>query len=255
MIVDSHSLPTNWDLVVTWPFPSAPDSGSPAITPHLVLQGCTTLLVGLGTPPPISPLYVPSSDPITLDQASELCHLAAECQALGSKFTKKFCNLSGLKATHMAAQSSANEVLLSGHQAHDASYTLSVSMPAGPERERTLCRLHEAAQKVQKEVDDIMLMHLLRYDEELTTFMSSTEDVLNIRWGWVWERVHSILGATSCTPMACLSVMLQVLQCLPCIPWNLSFQAGFPTTFAHVPKVPDCPPLDGGGDWGGNANT
>ena len=80
--------------------------------------------------------------------------------------------------------------------------------------------------------------------------MSSVEDALNIKWKWVWEHVHSILGATSCTPMVCLSTMLQVLQCLPCIPWNLSFQMGVPTAFAYDPEVHEFLSWDSSGDGG-----
>ena len=56
-----------------------------------------------------------------------------------------------------------------------------------------------------------MLTHLLQYDMKLATFVSSAEDTLNIKWEWVWEHVRSILGSTSCTPMACLLIILQVL--------------------------------------------
>ena len=119
-------------------------------------------------PPPVSLLYVPGLDLVTLDQAGELCQLAAECQVLGSEFAKKFCNLSSLKAT---TQSSVHEVLFSGHKAHDTTYNLALSMPVGSEREYTLHRLHKVAHKVQKETDDIVLTHLLWYDAELTAFI------------------------------------------------------------------------------------
>ena len=83
-------------------------------------------------------------------------------KALGSKFAKKFHNLSSLKATCQAnTQLSAHEALLSRYLAHDATYNLALSMPVGSEREHTLQGIHKAAHKVQKEADDIVLMHLL----------------------------------------------------------------------------------------------
>ena len=100
-------------------------------------------------PPPVSPLYVPGLDPVTLDQASEPCQLAAKCQVLGSEFAKKFHNLSSLKATNQAAtQVSAHEMLFSGHLACNAAYNLALSMPVGSKREHTLHRLCEVAHKV-----------------------------------------------------------------------------------------------------------
>ena len=62
-------------------------------------------------------------------------------------------------------------------------------------------------------------------------------------------------GATSCTPMACLSVMLQILQCLPSILWNLSFQAGILSMFAYGPNMYKFQPWGSGGDSISNLDT
>ena len=73
---------------------------------------------------PLSPLHLQGLDPLTTDQATELYQLAAECQALGSYLTKRFCALCSLKASHQAvAQSTMHETVLSGCQAHSTAYS------------------------------------------------------------------------------------------------------------------------------------
>ena len=95
----------------------------------------------------LSPLHLQGLDPLTMDQATEY-QLAAECKALGSDLTKRFHTLCSLKATHRAAaQSTAHEMVLSGHQAHSAAYRLATATQAAPEKELTIRRLCEASNK------------------------------------------------------------------------------------------------------------
>ena len=101
---------------------------------------------------------------------------------IGFELAKKFCNLSSLEATHRAAaQATMHEVVLSSCQAHNTTYGLATFMQTEPEREQTLCGLWEAANKVWKEVDDIVFTHLLQYDAELASFVSSAEDALHVK--------------------------------------------------------------------------
>ena len=114
-----------------------------------------------------------------MDQAAELYQLAEECQALGSDLTKRFCTLRSLEATHCAtAQSTAHKMVLSRHQAHSTAYRLATATQAVPERELTLHGLYEAANKVWKDVNDVLFSHLLQYNVELASFISSAEDAL-----------------------------------------------------------------------------
>ena len=127
---------------------------------------------------PLSPLHLKGLDPLTMDQATELYQLATECQALGSDLTKRFCTLCSLKATHRAtAQSTANKMVLSRCQAGSTAYRLATATQSVPERELTLCGLHKAANKVWKDVNDVLFSHLLQYNAELA-FISSTKDAL-----------------------------------------------------------------------------
>ena len=64
-----------------------------------------------------------SSPHLTIDQANSVYKLAAECQALGIKLTKKFQVLSGLEAIHRnSIQGMAHETLTLGHSAWETTY-------------------------------------------------------------------------------------------------------------------------------------
>ena len=101
----------------------------------------------------------------------------------------------------------------------------------------TLHGLQDAANKVWKDANDTVFSHLLRYDEELATFISSAEDALKNKEEAIWQCIHSLLGVTNCSPLICLFLSLQILQWLPSILWNLSFHEGIPSMFAYSPEL------------------
>ena len=184
-----------------------------------------------------------------MDQTAELYQLATECQALGSNLAKRFCTLCGLEATHCAAaQSTVHETVLSGCQACSAAYGLATATQSVPEREFTLCGLCEAANKAWKDTNDILFSHLLQYNVELASFISSTKDALRNKREDIWWCIHNLLGATNCSPLTCLSMSLQILQWLPSILWDLSFHTGVPSMFAYSPEVYKLHPWGGTGD-------
>ena len=128
---------------------------------------------------PLSPLHLQGLDPLTTDQAAALYKLATECQALGSDLAKRFCTLCTLDATHRAAaQSTVHEMVLSRCQAHSAAHGLATGTHSVPERELTLHGFCEAVNKAWKDANDILFSHLLQYNAELASFISSAEDAL-----------------------------------------------------------------------------
>ena len=78
--------------------------------------------------------------------------------------------------------------------------------------------IQEATNKAWKDANDTIFLYLLRYDEELSAFISSAEDVLKSKGEDIWQCIHSLLGMTNCSPLNCLSLLLQIIQWLPSIP-------------------------------------
>ena len=102
--------------------PGYPSAGPGSLTPtvpslagsHLV---SSTWLAGMFPSGPSSPH-------LTIDQATNLFKLAAECQALGGKLAKQFQVLLGLEAMHHnSIQGTAHETLTLGHSAWEAAYS------------------------------------------------------------------------------------------------------------------------------------
>ena len=75
--------------------------------------------------------------------------------------------------------------------------------------------------------------HLLKYDSELATFLTSAEDTLRNKHEEIWRCIHSLTETTNFSPQARLSLALQVLNWLPNIPWDLSYCVGIPIMFAY----------------------
>ena len=63
-------------------------------------------------------------------------------------------------------------------QAHSTAYGLAIATQSVPERELTLRGLRKAANKAWKDANDVLFSHLLQYNVELSSFISSTEDAL-----------------------------------------------------------------------------
>ena len=62
-------------------------------------------------------------------------------------------------------------------------------------------------------------------------------------------------GDNELLPLTCLSMLLQILQWLPSIPWDLSFYMGVPSMFAYGQEVYELHPWGGMGDGEFNLNT
>ena len=177
----------------------------------------------------------PSSPHLTVDQANSIFKLAAECQALSVKLAKQFQVLSGLEAMHRnLIQGMAHETLTLGHSAQEATYSaiLQDGVPKA-ECEAMTCCLHSEADAAWKEMHEVMYNHQLQYDQQLSTFLTDTETTLNNMRGKIWATICTLAENEGITFNAYLGLMLQVLNLLPQIPVDISFQTQIPLTIAY----------------------
>ena len=124
------------------------------------------------------------TDTLNTEQATEVYQLISECLVLGSELAKQFQTLSRLEATHHAtAQTMAHETVLLGRVAHSTTYRVATTIQNAEKWESTLRGLHTKANKVWKDANDVIISHLLRYDSQLTGFITSAEGILgaNVR--------------------------------------------------------------------------
>ena len=87
--------------------------------------------------------------------------------------------------------------------------------------------LHSEADAVWKEMHEVMYNHQLHYDRWLSAFLMDTEMTLNKMRDEVWAENENI------TFDACLGLASQVLNLLPQIPVDISFQTQILLTIAY----------------------
>ena len=83
---------------------------------------------------------LPTYGSLTAEQTTEIFHLAAECQALGTQLAKQFQTLSGLEVMHRAAaQATAHEIINTGCVGRGVAYSILMNGSNSDEKhEKTL---------------------------------------------------------------------------------------------------------------------
>ena len=179
---------------------------------------------------PFSPLPSQAIDSLSAEQATEVYQLTAECQALGSNLQ----TLSRLEAMHRAAaQATAYETINAGCMVCSTTFGIASMTQPDEELESSLHRLHTEANKAWKDANDIIFSHLLQYDSQLMVFISMAEDALQAKRDEIWRHITSLTDTANITPYSGLTLVLQTLDQLPSIPWDLSYCASIPLMFAH----------------------
>ena len=185
-----------------------------------------------------SPLPLQDLDPLNAKQAAEIYQLATECQALGSDLAKWFQTTCGLQASHhTVAQATTHEMVLSRCLIHSTADAVSTTTQQTEEQESTLHGLCDEANKVWKDTNDIIFSHLLKYNSKLANFLNSADDALRNKRDEIWRCIYSLMKAANCSLQAGSSLVLQTLNWLLSIPWNLSYCAGIPMMFTYSPEL------------------
>ena len=179
-----------------------------------------------------------SSPHLTINQANSLFKLATECQALDIKLAMQFQVLSRLEAIHCnSIQGMVHKTLTLGHSAWEVTYSAILwDRVSEAGHEAMTSHLHSQAKAAWKEMHEVMYNHQLQYDQQLATFLTDAEMALNNMQGEVCATVCTLAENKGITFDACLGLMLQVLNLLPQIPIDISFQTQIPLTIAYCPE-------------------
>ena len=102
--------------------------------------------------------------------------------------------------------------------------------------ETTTRCLRSEADAAWKEMHEVMYNHQLQYDQQLAAFLTEAETALSDMRGEVWAAVHALAENEGITFDACLGIVLQVLNLLPQLPIDISFQTQIPLTIAYCPQ-------------------
>ena len=104
------------------------------------------------------------------------------------------------------------------------------------ECEATTHCLRSEADAAWKEMHKVMYNHQLHYDQRLTAFLKEAETTLNNMRDQVWVTVCTLAENEGITFNDCLSLGLQVLNLLPQIPMDISFQTQILLTITYCPE-------------------
>ena len=177
-----------------------------------------------------------SSTPLlTIDQANSVLKLVTECQVLGVKLAKDFQVLSGLEAMHHnSIQGMVHKMLTLGCSAWEATYSAILQNEVSEAECETMTRcLCSETDAVWKEMHKVMYNHQLNYNQWLSAFLTDMETTLNNMRDQVWAAICTLAENEGITFDACLGLALQVLNLLPQIPVDVSFQTQIPLTITY----------------------
>ena len=184
-----------------------------------------------------SPIPPQTMDTLSTEQAAEIYQLAAEYQALGSKLARQFQNLEAVH--HTGAQATAHETINAGCMACSTTFGVATATQTDEEHESSLFRVCAKANKAQKDANEVIFSHLLKYDTQLAAFISTVKGTLQAKHDEIWRCIYSLADTVNIPHRICLPLAFQTLDQLPAIPWDLSYHAGIPLMFAYGPESYD----------------
>ena len=138
---------------------------------------------------------------------------------------------------HNSIQGTAHETLTLGHSAREATYSAILQDDITEEECEPMTRcLCSEADAVWKEMHEMMYNHQLDYNWQLSTFLKEKEPTLSDMTDQVWVTVHALAENEGIIFNDCLILRLQILNLLPQIPMDISFQTQIPLTIAYCPE-------------------
>ena len=118
------------------------------------------------------------------------------------------------------AQAIAHKTINAGCMAHNAAFSAIAANQPNGDHMKFLHQFHVEAYQVWKDTNDIIFSHQLKYDAQLAAFFTTAEGTLQAKWDETWSHIHSIVEVAGLTNKACLTLVLQILDELPTLPWT-----------------------------------
>ena len=134
-------------------------------------------------------------------------------------------------------QGMVHETLMLGCSVWEVAYSAILQDRVSEDKcKMTTRHLHSEADATWKEMHEVMYNHQLQYDQQLAAFLAEAKMALSNMRGMVWATVCTLVENEGITFDACLCITLQVLNLLPQLPIDISFQTQIPLTIAYCPE-------------------
>ena len=105
------------------------------------------------------------------------------------------------------------------------------------EIDTTLQRLQVEANQSWQDTNNLLLSHLLKYDQLLTDYLADMGTTIQAKREEVWECTWTVVDAIAMSLQAHLSLALDMLERLPTTPTGLAFTSRIPLLMVHSPEA------------------
>ena len=120
--------------------------------------------------------------------------------------------------------------------AHEVAGIWNVLNPDVDRHERIQWQLTAEADQAWKDTNDVLFSHQLKYDAELTEFITEIERILQGKCTEIWDHFTCITEAAHLSPEAGLHLTIHIVESLPTIPLDLCFCGVIPMLLAYCPE-------------------
>ena len=199
---------------------------------------------------------------LTADHTKIIFNLACEGLQLKERVTREFIRLSSEEVLFRTqAQSTSHEVLASAHPDRFSTYyqTLRSDEEPSDARNKAMEEIVDAANKAWSRANETLFNHVLDYERKLNAFLDRVGGWIREQEERVWTKVFQIVEDTGTPVCAFLDILFRLLDTLPSLPPNLSYQSLSPLTCGFSPaayaqpwlglhnlNLPHAPSFDGG---------
>ena len=199
---------------------------------------------------------------LTADHTKIIFNLACEGLQLKERVTREFIRLSSEEVLFRTqAQSSSHEVLASARP--DRFSTLYQTLRSNEEPSDACNKAMEetvdAANKAWSWANETLFDHVLDYERKLNAFLNKVGGWICEQEECIWTTVFQIVEDTGAPVCAFLDILFRLLDTMPSLPPNLSYQSQSPLTCRFSPaayaqpwlglhnlNLPHTPSFDGG---------
>ena len=212
---------------------------------------------------PIPQTSTPASTlQLTADHTKTIFNLACEGRHLKERIAWEFLKLSSREVLfHTQAQSTSHEALVSMRpERFSALYQILWSDEEPPDvRDKAMEEIVDAANKAWSRANETLFQHVIDYEEKLNTFLTKVGGWIREQEERIWTIIFQIVEDTGAPVCAFLNILFRLLDTLPSLPPNLSYQSQSPLTCGFSPaayaqpwlglhnlNLPHTPSFDGG---------
>ena len=194
------------------------------------------------TPSMASPLPLPSTSAsalgLTEDHTKIIFNLASEGRHLKERVTQEFMRLSSEEVLFRTqAQSTSHEALASAHPDRFSTYYQTLRSDEEPldARNKAMEEIVDAANKAWSRANETLFKHVLDYEIKLNAFLDKVGGWSREHKERIWTTFFQIVEDTGAQLCTFLNIIFCLLDMLPSLPPNLSYQGQSPIICGFSP--------------------